>query len=55
MDSLKGKIGILLLILCLGIIMAAVWYCLFGLRDSNSMMEGTFVQGMIPLQRMMTL
>lgn len=44
MESIKNKIGILVLLLCIGIIIAAIWYCLFGASgNSEKMMEGTLV------------
>lgn len=55
MESMKTKLGILLLILSLAIIIGAVWYCLFGLPDSSTMKDGTLVQGISTIGKMMNL
>ena len=44
MDTLKYVFGILVLILCIGLIGAAVWYCMFRLPD-QAMQQGTLVWG----------
>ena len=44
MESIKNKLGILVLLLCIGIIIAAIWYCLLGASgNSEKIMEGTLV------------
>ncbi len=44
MNTLKYVFGILILILCIGLIGAAVWYCMFRLPD-QALQQGTFVLG----------
>lgn len=41
--NLKKKTGILMLLLCLAVIAAAVWYCLLAVGKSKTHMDGTFV------------
>ncbi len=43
-NTLKYVFGILVLILSIGLIGAAVWYCMFRLPD-QALQQGTFVLG----------
>lgn len=45
MEFLKHKAGILTLVVCLLIILAVVWFLIFGTGGDTSM-DGTLVRGM---------
>lgn len=56
MESIKNKLGILALVLCILIIIAAIWYCLFGWSgNSDKNMEGTLVQGRLTQEEVIVL
>lgn len=56
MESIKNKIGILVLILCIVMIAAVVWYCLFGTNGgSDKIMEGTLVMAPSVQEEVMVL
>ena len=44
MEHIKGKMGFLLLMACLAIILAAGWYCVAEMQDTEEIIDGTFVQ-----------
>lgn len=54
MDFMKGKTGILILIIGLCLITGIVWYLLFG-SSGNEVMDGTLVQGFEAIKRMVCI
>ena len=44
MEHIKGKMGFLLLMACLAIILAAGWYCVAEMQDTEEIIDGTVVQ-----------
>lgn len=44
METWKQKAGILVMVLCLGMVLAALWYCLFIMPGKNREQGGTLVQ-----------
>lgn len=46
MGFLKHKLGLLVLLLCLGIVVASIWYFLFELPNSDPVIDGTLVRAM---------
>ena len=44
METWKQKTGILVMVICLGMVLAALWYCLFVLPGKGREQGGTFVQ-----------
>lgn len=51
MGSIKNKIGIFALILCLIAVMAAVWFCLFGFSKEKEI-DGTLVNNIPQIEKM---
>lgn len=45
MEFLKHKAGVILLIVSLIVIVAAVWYLMFGMPEGGSYEGGTLVEG----------
>ncbi len=43
MDTIKYIFGVLFLIVCLALIGAIVWYCMFELPDKTAAEQGTLV------------
>ncbi|MDE6929902.1 MAG: hypothetical protein K2P02_04020 [Lachnospiraceae bacterium] len=52
MDAVKYVLGILVLILCVGLIGTAVWYCMFRLPD-QAFPQGTLVFQSMPGGRLL--
>lgn len=52
MESMKQKLGILAIILCLALIAAGIWYLVVGLPNSRIEMEGTLVEGLRTIEKM---
>ena len=42
--NLRGKTGLIILICCMAVIAAVVWYCLLTVGRRSSQLDGTFVQ-----------
>lgn len=42
--SLKKKAGIIATLLCMAVILAVVWYCLFAVGRRSTYIDGTFVK-----------
>lgn len=55
MGFLKHKLGLLVLLLCLGIVVAAIWYLLFGLTIKDPVSDGTLVKAADMIQGMMAV
>lgn len=47
--SARKKVGMLVLLCCMAVLAAALWYCLLTVGRSSSHVDGTFV--MIPAAR----
>lgn len=50
MEFLKHKAGLIVLIVSLVIIVAAVWYLMFGMQGGGSYEGGTLVEGINDMQ-----
>lgn len=44
MDFFKHKLGIFLLLLCVGVMVAAIWFFMFGFYVKEPVSEGTLVK-----------
>lgn len=44
MDFLKHKAGLILLVVCLILIIAAIWYLMFGMTGGGEFEGGTLVE-----------
>lgn len=52
MESMKHKMGIILLVISLAAVLAAIWYLLFGITDGSGFEGGVLVEA---VKRMMTI
>lgn len=55
MEFRKHKVGVILLILSLIVIVAAIWYLMFGMPDGSVTREGTLVEGIMNIGKMMRI
>lgn len=46
MNSLKNKLGILAVLLCMGAVVLLVWYLLFTMSENGASPDGTLVQSL---------
>lgn len=46
MNSLKNKLGILAVLLCMGAVVLLVWYLLFSVSGNGTAPDGTLVQNL---------
>ncbi|MEG0215321.1 MAG: hypothetical protein RR590_07890 [Hungatella sp.] len=53
MEFIKKRVGIILLILSLIVVLAAIWYLLFGMQNGIAYEGGTLVETMWHAQKMM--
>lgn len=44
METWRQKVGILAMVVCLGMVLAALWYCLFVIPGRSTERGGTLVQ-----------
>lgn len=47
MNSLKNKLGILAVLLCMGAVVLLVWYLLFSMPGNQTAPDGTLVENML--------
>lgn len=55
MEFFKHKAGLIVLIISLIIIVAAVWYLMFGMSDGTKFEGGTLVEGIRGIRMMVRL